>query len=925
MFQYLILFFIIISSSFFCSSKIEKKSPLIDESFVLDLGSYKFEEFGSFLIQGDWKFFPNAIFVENPKNPLLSPELGCLIPIQTKNPSKRFSKYQELCHDHTIQTDLQNPTLHWQKVSIPHKWNHFITQSNDTLGPHGPHIYAISLKGMKDQELGVFHKGFFYAFRMWAKIPEGYQLICRSGRVARKIEHMQDIIHEGVCSIPMDAEMLVVEMSNQLNHSGFFWDPLELGIYEKLRKSYETKIGYSMAIFGFIMSFSLYNFVLYLMRREDKSSLWLSLVCLNFGIREIIMGRYFQYFFYHLVEDSVYLQKIEYTFLPSSILFFSLFIKEFLPEGKPKKVFKLLTIFSSFLMIFILVSGVQVFTGALVYLQMYTVLSMIIGITSLMIGIQNKLYKRILILNYLVLFVFGVNDILYNLGLIHTGNILPIGQVIFLMGFSFMISLKNNDTWKRAEYLSEKLELDVEKRTQELNLEKSRLERIQKASFKIQNAVNFDEMFSNLKWVFLETYGIHSFVLYTLNHKANRLEMYRFESNFNFPEELISLFKENHLPLDSPKSIHAAVIKNKKPFYIKDTLRFENQLSLEEQLNRDRLNISSILLLPLISNGEVFAILTFSDFDIRYGSKHRIFALTKATRDELALLSQSIGYSLFQSLQKLIIQESQEALSRAERESSINQLAAHMAHEVNNPLNFISTGESIVESTLGETREFIMSAIPDTEESKPFRKKLTNLFNDFQIGLDQIKKGYSRIKETVTEIRAITKVDGIQVRNHNLYEILMNHLELILERNQMDTKSIEIQIEGQEYPNQSPKEYKTISQKEILGRAFRTLLNETINQCKTNPSPKLRIQMEEKPKQGLNCIYVDVYHNGNSILEENEPMLFDLKNQKSIGTELIGLAMVKELLKSIQCNLTLIDHGRESGWVGYQIMVKDFE
>jgi hypothetical protein len=33
---------------------------------------------------------------------------------------------------------------------------------------------------------------------------------------------------------------------------------------------------------------------------------------------------------------------------------------------------------------------------------------------------------------------------------------------------------------------------------------------------------------------------------------------------------------------------------------------------------------------------------------------------------------------------------------------------------------------------------------------------------------------------------------------------------------------------------------------------------------------------------------------------------------------------VKEILKSVQCNLSLTDHGRKSGWVEFQILMKDY-
>jgi nitrogen fixation/metabolism regulation signal transduction histidine kinase len=105
------------------------------------------------------------------------------------------------------------------------------------------------------------------------------------------------------------------------------------------------------------------------------------------------------------------------------------------------------------------------------------------------------------------------------------------------------------------------------------------------------------------------------------------------------------------------------------------------------------------------------------------------------------------------------------------------------------------------------------------------------------------------------------------------------------------------------------------------------LLNNTIYFARTTNEEKPRIKtiIRDISRNNVKLFSIEVYNNGRPVLKDNEHQIFDIKNQKAIGTELIGLAMVKELLKSIQCNLSLIDHGRDSGWVGYQILVKDFE
>jgi signal transduction histidine kinase len=458
----------------------------------------------------------------------------------------------------------------------------------------------------------------------------------------------------------------------------------------------------------------------------------------------------------------------------------------------------------------------------------------------------------------------------------------------------------------------------------ELKNQKRRLEVIQEASVLIQDQRNFDSMLSRLKEVFKEKYNISTFFFYILNSSNKLLELYSLSCDYPVKRDLFEELLDMKIDLSDPKGVHHVSYKNKKPFFLKDLTRGGTET---ENRIRNRIQLTSMFVIPLVVEGEVYAFLTFGDVGPEYQKEIRIKSLKKSERDDLVLLSQSIANSFYQTIQKQKIQDSKEALSKAERDSQVNQLAAHIAHEVNNPLNFISTGESIIESTMKESSELILGAIPETEESKSFRSKIMQYFSDFQIGIDQIKKGLSRIKDTVSEIRAITRVDGIQINNFDLSSVYRESLDQILEKNQVSLKDFKIFTEDISWPNYPEISNPTLSQSHILGRAFRTLFNEVISRGKNSGKHPVQINttiqlVSELP---VKLYSAQISYNGLPLSQDEEKEIFNLKNQSSKGTELIGLGMVKELLKSVQCNMSLIDHGRESGWITYQILVKDFE
>lgn len=271
------------------------------------------------------------------------------------------------------------------------------------------------------------------------------------------------------------------------------------------------------------------------------------------------------------------------------------------------------------------------------------------------------------------------------------------------------------------------------------------------------------------------------------------------------------------------------------------------------------------------------------------------------------------------------LKDSQDALSRMERENTMNQMVSHLAHEINNPLNFISTGEIISRDGLDRAKTFALGAIPDSEETISFRNELESRFTEIKEGLDQSKLGLRRIADTISEIRAITRVDGLQLSQFDIYKVLLNNIEIVLERNQISKDQFSIFVQGNPFPSIPNEEISILSQKHILERAFKTLMSNSIHFASKAKSPEIRIEIHKIIISKSKLYTIAIRNNGPPIEEEKLGTIFDMKSQSSKGVELIGLPIVKELLKSIQCNLSLTDNGKKSGWVEFQMVLKSFQ
>lgn len=426
-----------------------------------------------------------------------------------------------------------------------------------------------------------------------------------------------------------------------------------------------------------------------------------------------------------------------------------------------------------------------------------------------------------------------------------------------------------------------------------------------------------------------ESYKFQNHGLYKLVSTKDAVQLVEHSFQEKFSQDVIEKLESFRIPIKNTKGAHALCIHANKPIFFQKI--WKRGITPEEKFVIEEFNIKSFFMLPLHLKGELIGILDLSS--------EETIELKKEDISRFSILGEQLSgiiynAQLFEETQRareaeklanLELKEAQSALSRAERSASINSMISHLAHEVNNPLNYISTGDMITRESFQEAKEFILNAIPESEESKAFREKLNGLFQEMEVGMSQTKKGAERIKETISEIRAITGVDGLHLENFDPLPLLYSNLELTLEKNQIYPSQVEIYMNETLWPSKYSEVFQILSQKYIFSRAIRTLLNNSLVFALRASHPIVKIELKKLSYNLENLITISLKNNGPPIDQGRELDLFDLKSNKYFGTELIGYPIVKELLKTVQCNISLVDHGRSSGWVEFQVILKNFE
>jgi adenylate cyclase len=282
------------------------------------------------------------------------------------------------------------------------------------------------------------------------------------GNVSKVKGEVEPQWNNGVIVIPAGFReaQITVHVSNYINYTSGFVSAVIVGPLELVNTFKLQQIGFEMVVFGALIIMALYHSILALFRRQDKTFLFLALLCWILGIRRLMQGELFIYdmiptFPWHLQLALGYLTFTVSVGVFMSYVFFlyedRIYGKEWIPVWIIAGGFSLAVLFFP----------ISIYSR---FLNVFQYVTIVFGMYAVFI-IGKAVYNRdqgavSIIIGFLFFFGAVIHDILKSMGtIVSQQDLSSFGMLLFILVQSILLARRFSFALRSAEEYGQNMSL----------------------------------------------------------------------------------------------------------------------------------------------------------------------------------------------------------------------------------------------------------------------------------------------------------------------------------------------------------------------------------------------------------------------------------------------------------------------------------
>ncbi|MBD1909222.1 MULTISPECIES: GAF domain-containing protein [unclassified Leptolyngbya] len=464
------------------------------------------------------------------------------------------------------------------------------------------------------------------------------------------------------------------------------------------------------------------------------------------------------------------------------------------------------------------------------------------------------------------------------------------------LGERFAATVKQYRLYQQVQSLNSGLEQQVEERTEAL---RQRTEQLQQSNIELERLVERQMALFHIVARIRESLEIDTIFQSATRElskvlQAERVAIYRF--NANWGGEFVGSYEAVTTEWGSVGKLGVSTIWNDT--YLQET-QGGRYCSGEKTIVNDvyeqgytqchidlleQFHIKAFMVIPIFAATNLWGLLGVYQHSAARQWKASEVEFVNHIAVQLGVALQHAGLltqtqqqaqQLAQTLNDL--KQAQIQLFHSEKMSSLGQLVAGIAHEVNNPINFIGGNLTHIQEYTQTLLNLLRAYQEYTPDPAPSLRQLLEysdlgyIEEDFPKLCASMKLGTERIREIVQSLRNFSRVDETGVKAIDLHEGLEGTLLILQHRLKL--------ISGE--PIQIKKHYGDLPDVEChagqINQVFMNLIGNAIDELETTKTDKgsSKIIIVCTRRIDADWIEVSIQDNGRGIAEEIQTKLFD--------------------------------------------------
>ncbi len=383
---------------------------------ILDLSSWNFTDNGSIPLSGEWSFNWHEFII---------PGAGDL-------PSTEF-------------------------IDVPGIWNGF-EYEDIILDNNGWATYVLKVilpDEAVGKQLGFFIDYMYTAYSIWIN---GDNLV-GNGIVGTSRDTMTpQYLPERVSFVSDQKEIiLTVHVSNFYHRKGGMPEPIILGFYETVQKSWEKKILYDTVLISALLIMGIYHTFLYAYRKSDRAPMFFALYCFSIAFRTLFIGSRLIYFFFPGFPWQVGI-RLDYLSIFLTFPLFIFFVKTVFTKEMLPWVTGIVGIISLVFGALVIVLPSHIFTHLLKYYEIIILLAGLAVFTIVLKAVRNRREgAAVLLVGVILFFLTAVNDVLHNNEIIQTVYLSNLGLLLFTFSQIILLAFRYDKAFETIENINRSL------------------------------------------------------------------------------------------------------------------------------------------------------------------------------------------------------------------------------------------------------------------------------------------------------------------------------------------------------------------------------------------------------------------------------------------------------------------------------------